>query len=129
MSESTFKKVSEGELLKWDKPGTKVQGILESYKEQKTAMGQGHVYEVQTKDEIVPFFAPSLLHKKLQKIGVGNVVVIEYVKKTKTGAGTDLKHFDVSFAPPTEANLKSVGMESSFKKMTDDEINPDSIDL
>lgn len=127
MSDIKFNKVEDGELLKWEKPGVKLLGILKSYKEQKTAMGQGHVYEVQTKDEIVPFFAPSLLHKKLQNIGIGNIVSIEYLKKTRTGAGTDLKHFDVGFAEPTEANLKSAGIEV-FKKVND-EISADDVDM
>lgn len=120
MSDIKFNTVEDGELLKWEKPGTKVVGILKSYTPRTTNMGEGHVYEVQTKDGIVPFFAPSLLHKKLQNVSVGSVVSIEYTKKTKTGGGTDLKHFDVGWAKPTEANLKAAGVEV-FEQVEDEE--------
>lgn len=128
MSDIKFNKVQDGELLKWDTPGVKLVGVLNSYKEQKTAMGQGHVYEVRTKDGMVPFFAPSLLHKKLQGIAIGNIVEIEYTKKTKTGAGTDLKHFEVGFVNSSPENLRSIGIEM-FEKKADDEISADDIDF
>lgn len=108
--------VEDGKLLKWDKEGVKVVGVLKSYKEQKTAMGLGNVYQVETKEGIIPFFAPSLLHEKLKNIAIGNIVSITYTKKTKTGAGTDLKHFDVAFGEPTEAKLKALGIEIFEKK-------------
>lgn len=115
-----YNTIEDGELLKWEKEGTKVEGVLQSYRTQKTPMGEGNVYEVKTKDAVVPFFAPSLLHKKLQSVPIGYVVSIEYTKKTKTGSGTDLKHFEVGYAEPTEANLKAVGVEL-LKKVEDDE--------
>lgn len=128
MSEGiNFKKVEDGELLKWETPGAKLLGVLKSYKSQRTAMGDGHVYEVQTKDALVPFFAPSLLHKKLKDVSVGNIVQIEYIKKTKTAAGTDLKHFEVQFAKPTEANLKAAGIE--IFETVSDSIDPDDINI
>ena len=117
-----FNKVEDGELLKWETAGTKVVGILKSYTPRKTAMGDGHVYEVKSKDGIVPFFAPSLLHKKLQNVALGNIVSIEYTKKSKTGAGTDLKHFEVSFAKPTEANLKALGLDIFDETIGDDDL-------
>lgn len=118
MSEVKFSKIEDGELLKWETVGAKVVGVLQTYRAQKTAMGEGHVYEVKTKEGIVPFFAPTLLHKKLQAVSIGDIVQIEYTKKTKTGAGTDLKHFDVGNAPATEANLKGLGIEM-FKPVED----------
>lgn len=118
MSEVEFNKIEDGQLLKWENVGVKLVGILQTYRPQKTAMGDGHVYEVKTKDGLVPFFAPTLLHRKLQNVAIGNIVSIEYVKKTKTGAGTDLKHYEVAFAAPTEANLKTLGLEI-FDKVTD----------
>lgn len=111
MSDIKFSMVEDGQLLKWDTIGTKVVGLLKSYKVQKTAMGEGHVFEVQTNEALVPFFAPSLLTKKLQNIPIGNIVSIEYTKKTKTGAGTDLKHFNVGQAAPTEVNLNALGIK------------------
>lgn len=128
MSDVKFDKVEDGELLKWETVGTKVVGVLNTYRAQKTAMGEGHVYEVKTKDGIVPFFAPTLLHKKLQSVAIGNIVNIEYLKKTKTGAGTDLKHFDVGVAKPTEANLKAIGVEM-FDKVDDGEGAPNVDDV
>lgn len=115
-----FNEIKDGELLKWETPGTKLQGILKSYKEQKTAMGMGQVYEVQTKDGVIPFFAPSLLHKKLQEVSVGMLVSIEYTNKTRTQAGTDLKHFKVGHTKPTEANLKALGIEIFDQTVGDD---------
>jgi len=112
-----LEQVKDGELQKWDTIGTKVVGVLKSYTPRKTAMGEGHVYEVKTKDGTVPFFAPSLLHKKLQDIAVGNIVSIEYTKKTKTGGGTDLKHFEVLQGKPTPERLKALGIE-----MTDETV-------
>lgn len=109
--EIQFETIEAGSLLKWENIGTKVVGILRSYKEQKTAMGQGHVYEVQTNDALVPFFAPSLLHKDLQRVEIGKIVSIEYIKKSKTGAGTDLKHFKVGHAPANEVNCKALGIK------------------
>lgn len=104
-------KVQDGELFKWDKVGLKVAGILRSYRPQKTGKGDGHVYEVQTKDGTIAFFASQLLHKKLQGVPVGNVVVIEYTHDSKTGAGNTLKNFEVSQGKPSEANLKALGLE------------------
>lgn len=118
--------VKEGELLKWDITGTKVVGVLKSYTPRKTAMGDGHIYEVRTKDGIAPFFAPSLLHKKLSDVAIGNIVSIEYTKKTKTGAGTDLKHFEVAQGKPTVERLKALGIEMTDKNV---ELDVDKIDL
>lgn len=115
--------VKDGELFKWETPGTKVVGVLKSYTPRRTAMGDGHIYEVRTKDGIVPFFAPSLLHKKLQDITIGNIVSIEYEKKTKTGGGTDLKHFIVAQGKPTPERLKSLGIE-----MVDETIGEDALE-
>lgn len=111
MSDINFNTVEDGQLLKWENVGTKLVGILKSYTSRPTRMGEGHIYEVQTKDGITPFFAPSLLHKKLQNVSVGYIVSIEYTKKTKTGSNTDLKHFNVGWAKPSEANLKAMGIE------------------
>lgn len=110
-----YETVEDGELLKWDKEGVKLEGVLLSYRTQQGPKGEGHIYEVKTKDGISPFFAPSLLHKKLQTVAIGNVVSIHFTKITKTGGGNDLKHFDVGHAAPTEANLKAVGVEMLSK--------------
>ena len=129
MGEVKYETIEDGELLKWDKVGIKLEGVLVSYRLQKTSKGDGNVYEIKTKDGIIPFFAPSLLHKKFQAVPIGNVVSVTFTKITKTGGGNDLKHFDVGHAEPTEANLKSVGVEM-LKKVGEDgdeEINPDDI--
>lgn len=126
MADIKFNKIEDGELLKWEAVGTKLIGVLQTYRAQKTAMGEGHVYEVKTKEGIVPFFAPTLLHKKLQAVNIGDIVNIEYTKKTKTGAGTDLKHFEVGTASPSEANLKAIGVEM-FKAVSDDGVNEDDL--
>lgn len=126
MTDINFDEVKDGELLKWDTVGTKLVGILKSYKQQRTAMGDGNVYEVQTKDGIVPFFATTLLHKKLQGINTGELVSIEYTHTTKTQAGTTLKHFKVGHTAPTEANLKAIGIEM-FKDVDGDDLSQDAL--
>jgi len=103
--------VKDGELLKWETIGTKVVGVLKSYTPRRTAMGDGHIYEVKTKEGTVPFFATMLLHKKLRDVPIGNIVSITYVKKTKTGGGTDLKHFEVSQGKATPERLAAIGVE------------------
>ena len=122
-----LEKVKDGELLKWETVGIKLVGVLKSYTPRKTAMGEGNIYEVKTKDGTVPFFAPSLLHKKLSDIAIGNIVSIEYMKKTKTGGGTDLKHFEVSQGKPTIERLKSLGLDVTDEKVGD--IDADDIDI
>lgn len=110
--EIQYEDVMDGELTKFEQEGTKVEGQLQSYKEQpNTGKGIGHVYEVKTKDGVSAFFAPSLLHKKLSGVPMNSIVKIVYVKQTKTANGNTLKHFDVKYAPATEANLKAVGLE------------------
>lgn len=106
-----FNKIKDGELLKWDKVGVELIGVYFSYREQNTANGVGHVYEIKTSDGLVPFFAPTLLHRKLQSIAQGNIVSIKYTKEGKTVAGNSLKHFDVGWVEPNEANMKEIGLE------------------
>lgn len=111
MSDLDLEQVKDGELLKWETIGTEVVGILKSYTPRKTAMGDGNIYEVKTKEGVVPFFATMLLHKKLRDVPIGNVVKIKYIKKTKTGGGTDLKHFEVSQGKATPERLAAMGIE------------------
>lgn len=120
MSDLDLETVKDGELFKWETVGSKVVGVLKSYTSRKTQMGDGNIYEVRTKDGIVPFFAPMLLHKKLKEIPTGNIVSIEYTKKSKTGGGTDLKHFEVAHGKPTPERLKAIGIE-----MTDESVGGD----
>lgn len=122
--EDQFEEVKDGALFKWEQPGAHVRGVLENYKSQNTAMGEGNVYNVKTKDGIVAFFAPMLLHQKLQSIAIGMVVDITYEKVTKTASGTTLKHFKVGFAKPTEALLKSIGLDM-FNQVEDDDLHID----
>lgn len=118
MSTIKFTTVADGELYKWTEPGQKVEGLLQSYKNQSTSKGEGHVYEVKTKEGVVAFFAPSLLHQKLQTIPTGRVVSIEYLKEEKTNTGNTIKRFNVGHAEATEANLKVLGIEV-FEKVED----------
>ena len=121
MSDDGLSAIKDGELLKWEKEGSEVYGLLKSYRPQKTAMGEGNVYEVQTKDGLVPFFAPTLLHRKLQQVPVGQIVKIKYTKKTKTGAGTDLKHFEVANGPATAVSLAAAGLDAGLEEIKDEE--------
>lgn len=122
MSEINYSTVVDGELFKFDTVGSVIEGILSSYKQQKdTGKGVGHVYEVKTKQGVAAFFAPSLLHKKLSGIQMQSIVKIVFKQVTKTGNGNTLKHFEVSHAPATEANLKMLGL--NFLTEVEDEPN------
>lgn len=103
--------VTGGELVKFTEKGTKVEGVLINYEQKQTAKGIGNVYEVRTKTGVAAFFAPSLLHKALKLVPIGNIVSITFLETTKTNAGNPLHHFDVKQAPATPANLKIIGVE------------------
>lgn len=126
MSDLGLEAVKDGELFKWETVGSKVVGVLKSYTNRRTQMGDGHIYEIRTKDGVIPFFAPMLLHKKMQDVPTGNIVSIEYTKKTKTQGGTDLKHFDVAHGKPTPERLKAIGLEMLDEKVGEDD---DDIDF
>ena len=112
MSEISYQTVVDGELFKFDTVGSIIEGILSSYKQQRdTGKGIGHVYEVKTKNGVAAFFAPSLLHKKLSGIQMNSIVKIVFKQVTKTANGNTLKHFEVSHAPATDANLKMLGLD------------------
>lgn len=120
-----YNEVKTGEMHKWDKPGIVVEGILQSY-EHKTNLpkGDGDVYEVLTKEGVIAFFAPMLLHKKLSSVALGSIVRIEFTSLSRTNSGNDLKNFSVSFAEATKANLKQLGLEV-LKEVGD--VNPDDV--
>lgn len=122
-----YDKVADGEMLKFEEkgPGYKIEGILDSYKPQRTSKGDGHVYEITTAEGTYVFFASSDLHKKLQKVSLGDIVAITYVESKRTNSGNDFKVFEVGHAPATESNLKAIGIER-YKKV-DDDINPDDV--
>jgi len=112
MSDINYEDVIDGELVKFEKEGMVIEGLLQSYRAQRdTGKGPGHVYEVKTAAGVAAFFAPSLLHKKLSTIKIGSIVKITYVKQTKTANGNTLKNFDVKHAEANEANLKALGIE------------------
>lgn len=116
--------VETGELYKFEKPSDKVdvQGVLKSYKEQPSANGIGHVYEVRTKNGVVPFFAPTILHDKLEgDKNIGNVVQITYTELGKTNSGNDLKLFKVLKGEATEENLKLVDLEVEMEEVDEKE--------
>lgn len=102
--------VTGGELVKFDKPGTVIYGQLINYKTQKTNKGDGHVYEVKTKNGLSPFFAPTLLHDKLKNIPVGSIVKITFVEIKRGNSGNDYKVFDVKHGPANEKTLAAAGI-------------------
>lgn len=109
MSEG-FQEVLAGELVKFEEVGTKVEGQLTNYKTQKTPKGEGNVYEVRTSKGVVSFFAPKLLHDKLQTIKIGRLVKIGYEGMKKGNTGNEYKVFTVSSAEANAANLALVGL-------------------
>lgn len=115
MSEDiNYEDVVDGELVKFEpgKEGMVINGLLLSYRPQRdTGKGPGHVYEVKTTKGTAAFFAPSLLHKKLQAIAIGSIVKITFTSITQTKNGNTLKNFSVQHAPATDANLKALGIE------------------
>ena len=112
-----FTVVQDGELLKFNDEvkGKKFVGFLESLEERPdTGKGPCHIYKMKMKEGTVAFFAPSLLHKKLES-HVGEIVEITYVGEGKTKIGNTIKNFSVGSAPASEENLKAIGI-SIFKK-------------
>lgn len=119
-----YEEIQTGELLKWDKPGVEIEGVLHGYDARDTAKGEGHVYKVKNKDGVTPFFAPSLLHEKLQEIAIGRIVKITYEKETPTGSGNTVKHFTVLHCAPTDANLKEIGIEKFEEAGGGEDVEP-----
>lgn len=111
MSEPKWEEVKGGELLKWDKPKS-LEGVLVRREEKPdTGKGPGHLYEVKTKEGTIPFFAPTLLHKKLRDVSDGKLIRVKFTGVSKTKAGNDVKEFEVAHTDPTEDNLKALGIE------------------
>jgi len=120
--EINWNSVPDGELYKWDTAPKTVEGVLIGKKTQRdTGKGVGHVYEVQTKDGIVTFFAPTILHQKLERLPIPVCVRVTLTEISKTKTGNTLKLFKVDHTPADESTLKIMGIEL-FKK--DDETDP-----
>ena len=122
------KTVQDGELQKWGEPGTVVEGVLYSYSSRDTSKGKGNLYEVKTATGLVPFFAPSLLHKKLREVSLNNLVRIEYIKETKTMTGNPLKHFEVQWTKATPDKLKALGIDL-YDNDVETEVSVDDIEV
>lgn len=127
-----YKDVVGGELTKWEEDGKAaigktVEGILINYEKKATSKGDGHLYEIRTSTGVVAFFAPMLLHKKLQNVPVGSIVLIKLTEESKTNSGNMIKHFDVRFAAATKANLAAIGVEIGAATVggSDDDIDAD----
>lgn len=119
-----FNKVIDGELFKWEKEGTSIMGLLQRYDHREsTGKGEGHIYEVKTKDGVAAFFAPFILQKKLSSIPIGSIVKITFTETTKTSSGNTIKHFDVGFIKKGEAmydaKLKELGVDE-FNSVADE---------
>jgi translation initiation factor IF-1 len=117
-----FDEIKTGDLYEWDDPSEEIdiEGILQDYEVTNTSKGEADRYEVQTKDGVIPFFAPTILHDKLQRINMGDVVKIAYTELDKTNAGNDLKKYKVMAAEPTADNLEEVGLEPEDLEDDDD---------
>jgi len=123
-----LQEIVTGELIKWSDKGDDkiaVKGILKNREEKDTSNGVGYLYEVRTKEGVVPFFAPSMLEKKLKEVPVGDVVSIVQQPTTQTKVGNDLKNFSVAHGPANEENLSSVGLEATLAEV--DEVEEDEI--
>lgn len=102
--------IATGELTKFEQPGTTVYGQLTNYRTQKTPKGDGHVYEVRTKDGISAFFAPSLLQEKLKNIPLHSIVKIVFTGLKKGNSGNEYKVFEVKHGPANEKTLAAAGI-------------------
>jgi len=105
--------VVDGELTKFEVEGTEVYGILKNYKTQSTKKGTGHVYEVKTKNGVSAFFAPQLLHEKLQGIAIGRMVKITYKGMKQSNSGNDYKLFEVKNGPVNAQTLAAAGIPAN----------------
>jgi len=131
----SFNEVKTGDLHSWDEPSedeVAIQGVLQDYEVTDTSKGEADRYEVMTADGAVPFFAPTILHDKLQRIGLGSLVKIYFTGVDQTNSGNDLKQFKVLEAEMDEDNLEEVGLDpEDFKEDEDnedfDEVSGDDI--
>ena len=119
-----YNTVVDGELFKWETAGTSLEGILQGYSmKPDTGKGEGHVYEVLTKNGVAAFFAPFLLHKKLSGIPLGSLVKITFDSITKTAVGNPLKNFTVGFIKSGEGmysiKVKELGLEG-YNEVSDE---------
>jgi hypothetical protein len=122
MSDINYEEVVDGELFKWEKEGTVLEGLLQSYSPRKdTGKGPGHLYEVKTSKGVAAFFAPTLLHKKLAGIKLGSIVKITFTKISKTANGNTLKNFTVGHAKADDATLNALGLSL----LKSDDIDPE----
>lgn len=108
-----FEEIETGELYSWDDPSDEIdlEGVLKDYGKQSTSQGEADRYEVETADGIIPFFAPSILHDKLQRANMGDVVKITFTETEKTNSGFDLKKFKVLTSEPTDEAIEAVGLD------------------
>lgn len=128
-----FEEIETGDLYSWDDPSDEVdlEGVLTDYGKQNTSQGVADRYEIETADGLVPFFAPSILHDKLQRASIGDVVKITFTDTEKTNSGFDLKKFKVLTSEQTDEALEEVGLDpedfeeedgDGFDEVTEDDI-------
>ena len=110
MNDDGLESVVSGELTKFETEGTTVYGQLQNYKVQKTPKGEGHVFEVRTKNGVAAFFAPSLLLEKLKNIPMQSIVKISFLGVKKGNSGNEYKLFDVKHGPANEKTLAAAGL-------------------
>jgi len=119
-TQDDFDNVPDGELVKWDKEGMVLAGILKSYKEQPTGKGIGHMYEVRVKGGIAAFFAPSILQKKLSDVKTGSFVKITFVNITKTHSGNTLKNFEVGTLKAADSRFAAMTVKYGVADIGED---------
>jgi hypothetical protein len=120
----SFNEVKTGDLHSWDEPNedeVAIQGILQDYEVTNTSKGEADRYEVKTPDGTVPFFAPTILHDKLQRIGLGSLVKIYFTDIDTTNSGNDIKQFKVLEAEVNNENLEEVGLDPEEVNGDDDD--------
>lgn len=124
-----FNEVKTGDLHSWDEPNedeVAIQGVLQDYEVTDTSKGEADRYEVMTAGGAVPFFAPTILHDKLQRIGIGSLVKIYFTGVDTTNSGNDLKQFKVLEAEANDENLEEVGLDP--EDFNDDSDGFDDVD-
>ena len=101
-----------GALIKWDKVGMSVKGLVIGKREVKMSSGDVLIYDILTKDGQVAVPTPILLKEKMKNIPVNGSKVVQIVF-TETKAGRQpqpMKLFSVKSVDKSEAVLSALGI-------------------
>lgn len=103
--------VQSGDVFKFEKVGTVLQGVFKSKEQRNLPKGLAWVYEIRTKDGLVAVFGSGDIDRKMADIQPGVLVQLTFKELKKTTSGNDYKVFSVRSTENTEENRSALGIE------------------